>query len=180
MKALSVRQPWAWAILHAGKPIENRSRKDGKMPAICRHRGPLLIHASAGCSCVYHYDAAVELHRAGLADATTVARARGFVIGPPTPGARPVPMLWNLPRGGIVGRAVAVGHVDPSGDYHIERLRSPKPIPDPDMRWHIPGHWGLILTDREPLPFVPWKGALGLFNVDDQVFARALEQARAA
>ena len=24
MKALSIRQPWAWAILHAGKDIENR------------------------------------------------------------------------------------------------------------------------------------------------------------
>lgn len=24
-KALSVRQPWAWAIIFGGKPIENRS-----------------------------------------------------------------------------------------------------------------------------------------------------------
>jgi hypothetical protein len=24
-KAISIRQPWAWAILHAGKDIENRS-----------------------------------------------------------------------------------------------------------------------------------------------------------
>lgn len=24
MKALSIRQPWAWLILHAGKDIENR------------------------------------------------------------------------------------------------------------------------------------------------------------
>ncbi|HUX08330.1 MAG TPA: hypothetical protein VMX35_13575 [Acidobacteriota bacterium] len=27
MRALTVKQPWAWAILHAGKRIENRSRK---------------------------------------------------------------------------------------------------------------------------------------------------------
>ena len=39
MKALSVHQPWAWAILHAGKCIENRTWAT-------RHRGPLLIHAS--------------------------------------------------------------------------------------------------------------------------------------
>lgn len=39
MKALSVRQPWAWAILHAGKRHENRSWKTN-------YRGPLLIHAS--------------------------------------------------------------------------------------------------------------------------------------
>lgn len=40
MKALSVRQPWAWAILHAGKAHENRTWT-------ARYRGPLLIHASA-------------------------------------------------------------------------------------------------------------------------------------
>jgi hypothetical protein len=39
MKALSIHQPWAWAILHAGKNVENRG-----WPT--RYRGPLLIHAS--------------------------------------------------------------------------------------------------------------------------------------
>jgi len=37
MKALSIRQPWAWAILY-GKDIENRT-----WPT--RQRGPFLIHA---------------------------------------------------------------------------------------------------------------------------------------
>ena len=36
MKALSIKQPWAWAILN-GKPIENRN-----WPT--RLRGPFLIH----------------------------------------------------------------------------------------------------------------------------------------
>jgi len=27
VKALSIRQPWAWAILHAGKDIENRPER---------------------------------------------------------------------------------------------------------------------------------------------------------
>jgi len=36
---LAVHQPWAWAILHAGKTVENRG-----WPT--RYRGPLLIHAS--------------------------------------------------------------------------------------------------------------------------------------
>jgi ASCH domain len=39
MKALSVCQPWAWAIVTGLKTVENRSRPT-------RHRGPLLIHAS--------------------------------------------------------------------------------------------------------------------------------------
>ena len=38
MKILSVQQPWAWAILHAGKNVENRT-----WPT--KYRGPLLIHA---------------------------------------------------------------------------------------------------------------------------------------
>lgn len=38
MKALSVRQPWAWAIVNGFKPVENRTwRTDW--------RGELLIHA---------------------------------------------------------------------------------------------------------------------------------------
>lgn len=38
MKALSVKQPWAWAIIHAGKDIEKRTWRTD-------YRGPLLIHA---------------------------------------------------------------------------------------------------------------------------------------
>lgn len=37
MKALTVQQPWAWAIFH-GKTIENRTQ-------IWKYRGPLAIHA---------------------------------------------------------------------------------------------------------------------------------------
>jgi hypothetical protein len=37
MRAITVRQPWAWAITH-GKNVENRSRGTS-------YRGPLLIHA---------------------------------------------------------------------------------------------------------------------------------------
>ena len=36
---LSVRQPWAWAIVHGGKDVENRSWRSN-------YRGPLLIHAA--------------------------------------------------------------------------------------------------------------------------------------
>jgi len=39
MKAITIHQPWAWAIIHAGKNIENRTWQT-------KHRGPLAIHAS--------------------------------------------------------------------------------------------------------------------------------------
>ncbi|OZF33174.1 hypothetical protein CH296_11095 [Rhodococcus sp. 14-2496-1d] len=38
MKALTVQQPWAWAIMHGGKTIENRTQN-------WNYRGPLAIHA---------------------------------------------------------------------------------------------------------------------------------------
>src|SRR4051812_48552997 len=41
MRALTVRQPWAWAIFHAGKDIENRSWKN-------QHTiGTIAIHAAS-------------------------------------------------------------------------------------------------------------------------------------
>ena len=39
IKAFSIRQPWAWAIIHAGKDIENRD-----WPT--RFRGEVCIHAA--------------------------------------------------------------------------------------------------------------------------------------
>ena len=44
-KALSIRQPWAWAILYAGKDVENRSWQ--AVNHGLNQRGPVAIHASA-------------------------------------------------------------------------------------------------------------------------------------
>ena len=38
MKVLSIRAPWAWAILEGHKRVENRTWQ-------VKHRGPLAIHA---------------------------------------------------------------------------------------------------------------------------------------
>jgi hypothetical protein len=38
MRILTVRQPWAWAIIHAGKAVENRRWSTD-------YRGPVAIHA---------------------------------------------------------------------------------------------------------------------------------------
>lgn len=51
MKALSLKQPWAWLVVEGGKDIENR--KWGT-----RYRGKVLIHASKkwdveGARCLY-------------------------------------------------------------------------------------------------------------------------------
>jgi hypothetical protein len=38
MKTITIRQPWAWAIIAGLKNVENRTRRT-------HHGGPLLIHA---------------------------------------------------------------------------------------------------------------------------------------
>ncbi|MEH1869303.1 MAG: ASCH domain-containing protein [Nostoc sp.] len=43
MKALSVRQPWAWAIIYALKNIENRGWP-------IHYRGDILIHTAKTCT----------------------------------------------------------------------------------------------------------------------------------
>ena len=40
MRILTVKQPWAWAIIHAGKDVENRRRSLGD------YTGPVAIHVS--------------------------------------------------------------------------------------------------------------------------------------
>ena len=39
VKALTIRQPWAWATIYGGKDVENRRWTTA-------YRGPLLIHAA--------------------------------------------------------------------------------------------------------------------------------------
>jgi ASCH domain len=38
VKALTLQQPWAWAVIYGGKDVENRRWRTA-------YRGPLLIHA---------------------------------------------------------------------------------------------------------------------------------------
>lgn len=40
MRVLTVRQPWAWAIVHGDKDVENRTRN-----IAAAYRGPVAIHA---------------------------------------------------------------------------------------------------------------------------------------
>lgn len=55
MRAISIKQPWAWAILHCGKRIENRSREVPWSSAIGT---TVLIHASAQVTLREYRDAA--------------------------------------------------------------------------------------------------------------------------
>ncbi len=88
MKTLSLRQPWAWLVVHGGKHIENRTWNTS-------YRGPVLVHAAQGMTDEEYSDA--------------VAFARGVDVLL----ARVVPPPNMLERGGIVGRARIVGVISP-------------------------------------------------------------------
>ncbi len=125
MKCLSLRQPWAWIVLYAGKHLENRRWST-------HYRGPLLLHA------------AKAMTRREYEDALDFADGFTDVVIP-----KPAELLY----GGIVGRARVVNMIAPCTSATCEHP------------WHIPGQYGWVLRDVEPLPFVPMKGHLGLFDV---------------
>jgi hypothetical protein len=76
--ALSVRQPWAWAIVHAGKDIENRSAaavRHGMRPCL------ICIHASKGMTRHEYEDAAAFMQSIGVTCPRPDQLVRGAIIG---------------------------------------------------------------------------------------------------
>lgn len=82
--ALSIRQPWAYAILHCGKDIENRDWATS-------YRGRVWLHASKSA------------HKAERDD-WELLREQGFMLPP----------FKAMERGGIVGLAEIVDCVQDS------------------------------------------------------------------
>ncbi|RKE35234.1 hypothetical protein B0G76_1295 [Paraburkholderia sp. BL23I1N1] len=139
MKALSVRQPWAWLIVRpdlvgaartaaiaAGelKDIENRT-----WPT--RFRGRFLVHASKGMTRAEYDDAQDPLWASG---------------GPTVE----LPPFEQLERGGIIGVATIDACIHP-----VDRV----------SKWHADGQYGFHLADSKPVPFIACKGALQFFDV---------------
>lgn len=124
MKALSIRQPWAWLIINGGKNIENRD-----WPT--RFRGRVLVHASKGMT------------RDEWSDAWEFSQGTGASVKAIEAGV----IRDNILRGGIIGSVEIVDCVSYSS--------SP---------WFI-GKFGFVLRDPRPMPFIPFKGQLGFFDV---------------
>jgi len=111
MKALSIRQPWAWLIVNARKDIENRQWWTS-------YRGEFLIHAAKGMT-RDEYDDALS-----FADEVTGSRVQA-------------PTFEELERGGIIGAARLVDVLGPKGQrygWHVPDqfgfvLRDVRPLP---------------------------------------------------
>lgn len=164
MKAITVKQPWAWAIAHGGKTVENRSRGTA-------YRGPLAIHAGQAWS------------ERGAEDGRVLNAWTAWLSGRPTSPPTPEHMRdqWEhsdvlepddererelIPRGAIVAVAELVdAHPDagccrPWGESQYSeasgRVRT------------VVNH--LVLEEIRPLAEpVPCRGALGLWRLPEDI-----------
>lgn len=144
MKAISIRQPWVWMILNAGKRRENR---DWKAPPRFIIGETILIHASATFRNEDVYEDFLAAKEMASDEAWAEVQARFPEI---------TLRMLKEQAGGLVARARVVDAVW-NGD-------------NPDDPWAVPGAVGIILADVVPLPaLIPYKGALGFFDVPDSV-----------
>lgn len=139
MKALSIRQPWAWLIVRPDitdrqmraeyfandmiKSIENRD-----WPT--KTRGRVLVHASKGMT--YREYADVQRFLESISSLNIQ-----------------LPPASELQRGGIIGSVEIVDCVTQS-----------------DSDWFF-GRFGFVLSDAHPMPFIKCKGKLGFFDVPE-------------
>lgn len=146
--AISLRQPWLWMTLHAGKDVENRVARSPV--AHTKHRGQLLLHASKGKGWAeerrYYDEARWWLEVRGIEQA--------------------LPPVDELRRGVICGVANLVNVLPPCDAGLQARIRAG--AGDwrftCDRRWHMHEQYGLLLRDARALPEVDYPGALGLFR----------------
>ena len=172
MRAITVRQPWAWAIAHGGKDVENRTRNIAG-----EYRGPVAIHvatqiAEASAWSDPNIEAALLAHSVttdwpltlghvlAVVDLTDVHddetcwrrdfRRLADLYQTDPAAVRAIP---DTGSGGLTGRA---------------RLCSP---------WAMGDHYHLALANPRPLATpVPAKGRLGLWTLPADVEAAVLAQ----
>ena len=159
MRVLTVRQPWAWAIIHGGKNVENRVRN-----LAGDYRGPVAIHVAqqedeGAYSVPVLRDALEARYRTWSPPHGALARMR----------SEPAPKYLGRVIG--VVDLVDVHHADDSDcaapaplhravDGHWERPCSP---------WAEPAAHHLVLEHPRPLVEpIPYRGALGLRHLDPE------------
>ncbi|MBK5248107.1 MAG: hypothetical protein JJE50_01535 [Actinomycetales bacterium] len=161
MRAITVRQPHAWAIVHLGK-VENRTRNIAGS-----YRGPVAIHA--GLHPFEQDNMSSRAHRDAHGSETPTEIAFGAIIG--------------------VADLVDVHHADECWDRELHRVvrlyREHRDefaaIPDngaggilgrlrPCSPWAMDEHWHLVWENPRPLAVpIPAKGRLGLWTLPDDI-----------
>jgi hypothetical protein len=124
MQALSVPQPWAWAIARGHKTHLNRATDT-------YFRGPLAIYASFRADTSYVRSQAVREANGDSAD--PVAAIGGIVA---------VVSLERVCTAGITGRPCGCGPWASEGTYHWQ-FADPRPLRVPVLALGQPGLWEL-------------------------------------
>jgi hypothetical protein len=161
MRIITIRQPYAWAVIHGGKDVENRSRNIAG-----GYRGPVAIHAGL------RFDEAAE---DGSPILSTALNAH---LDDTDPNCDTLPHQW--PWRADIG--VIIGVVD-LVDVH-ESLMECMRTPDACNEYNLCSPWAeayshhLVLANPRPLAEpIPYRGALGMRNIavhDPSTTARIL------
>lgn len=175
IRALTVRQPWAWAIVHGGKPVENRTRNIAG-----GYRGPVAIHAGlvldrAAIADPLITEAVGRLARAGLPG---LARVVSRVGDEDHPRNRVTERFGN--RGAVIGVVdlVAVHHAGDALEC-VDWDHGPSEVTGQYLScsgWALEDHHHLVLANPRPIDPIPAKGRLGLW-FPDATLAAQIEEA---
>lgn len=168
MKAITIRQPWADAVVEGAKTVENRLRG---FPH--RHRGLVLVHAAqlwADDPCVFTDERLLAL----WPDGSPFQRTRGYALRhvPAYRGRPPSPFV----SGAFVG-AVEVVDVHPETGCCAPWGEASFVAGGRTRRQVV--HLVLEAAQRLPAP-IPARGALGLWTPRGEDAKAALGQLEAA
>lgn len=138
--AISVRQPWAWAIIHAGKTIENRSR--GAVMHMIPQLGPRAIHAAKGMT-RDEYNAGREFMASlGIACPEPAELLRGGIIGRVDVVAvvsESASLWFHGPKGLVLENAAPCAFIPSVGDRgYFGWTRADASIVPPPAKWMLP------------------------------------------
>ena len=143
MRVITVRQPWAWAIVHGGKDVENRTRNIAGS-----YRGPVAIHAGEAF--------AME----GFKDPTYQAARNA---------AGPVVRQVGLNHFAIIG---VVDLVDVHHDQDCWLKPWKHEVESRCSDWAQHDHHHIVFGNPRPIDPIPTKGNLGLWRPDAELLAR--------
>lgn len=149
MRILTVRQPWAWAIIHAGKDVENRTRN-----LAGDYRGPVAIHVS-------------KQWAEGWRSSKLERAMYHWALTHPEVHDESTPNPWWLDQGAIIG-VVDLADVHTSEERSCARLLGIHESGEQDWavgcsEWAEQDRVHLVLANPRPLrePY-PYRGALHL------------------
>ena len=161
MRVITVKQPWAWAIIHGGKDVENRVRN-----LAGDYRGLVAIHAGKAWD-ASSYDSPKEWE---------IKRAiTSLENGWPASDVE----VWGAetiePDDARYVRSAIIGVVDLTA-VHRGYVGCPHGIEG--SPWPELDAYHLCLENPRPLTEpIPWKGALGMRTLPDETTRLVLERA---